>query len=114
VGTVNTALSYTVYAIGLWFGFGYALANFIAMVLGTLFSFVTQGRLVFNKLEGGRLPRFVALWIALWLLNVGLIALLLPWVDRSAYLAGAITLVIVTGLSFLAQRHWVFAEKQPR
>ena len=112
VGGLNTAFSYLVYALGLWFGLGYALANFIAMALGTLFSFVTQGRLVFNKLEGRRLPRFVLLWGALWILNVSVIAALLPWVDNNAYLAGAIALIVVTAISFLAQRHWVFADKR--
>ena len=112
VGGLNTAFSYLVYALGLWFGLGYALANFIAMALGTLFSFVTQGRLVFNKLEGRRLPRFVLLWGALWILNVSVIAALLPWVDNNAYRAGAIALIVVTAISFLAQRHWVFADKR--
>lgn len=114
VGSLNTGFSYLVYAIGLWFGLGFALANFFAMVLGTVFSFLTQGRLVFNKLEGRRLPRFVLLWGGLWILNVSVIAALLPWVDNNAYLAGAIALVFVTAISFLAQRHWVFAERHVR
>lgn len=114
VGGLNTVFSYLVYALGLRLGLYYAAANFIAMVLGTLFSFLTQGSLVFNRLEGRRFPRFVMLWVALWLVNVSVISVLLPWVEDNAYAAGAIALIIVTGVSFLAQRYWVFGGKSSR
>ena len=70
--------------------------------------FVTQGHFVFRKFEARRFPLFVVSWLALWVLNVLLIAALLPHVDGNAYVAGAIAMVFIVALSFLVQKHLVF------
>jgi putative flippase GtrA len=109
VGVLNTSFSYMVYAIGLAFGFHFAFANLIAMVSGTLFSFVTQGRLVFNHRGFGRYGRFLSIWVCIWLFNVALVGALMAFLDIGAYVAGAIALVPMVVLSFALQRLWVFA-----
>lgn len=108
-GLVNTGVSYGVYAMGLWLGAPYPLANFLAMVIGVLVGFVTQGRYVFRKFEGRRFPAYVMMWLVLWLLNVALIALLLPAVRGNRYVAGAIAMGIVVSFSFVVQKYYVFA-----
>lgn len=105
-GLFNTGLSYAVYALLLWLGIAYPIANFIAMASGLLIGFLTQGHFVFRRLEGRRFPRFVLSWLALWGLNVLLIRLLLTWMN--AYLAGAAALCVIVPLSFLVQKHLVF------
>lgn len=114
VGAFNTALSYGIYALGLTLGLDYRVANFISLVAGVVTSFTLQGHFVFKRLEKQRLPRFVFMWLALWVLNISVITVLLPWVNDDAYLAGAMALVIVTAISFLVQRNWVFADKDAR
>ena len=108
VGAVNTGFSYFVYAVCLWFGIAYQLANLAAMMSGVLIGFVMQGRFVFRRLEGRRFPSFVLSWLALWGLNVLLIGWLLPFTHDSAYLAGAIALVVIVPISFLIQKYLVF------
>ena len=107
-GVFNTAFSYGVYALGLWLGMAYPLANLAAMVAGVLIGFVTQGHFVFRRLEGWRFPRFLLSWLALWGLNVLLIRLLLPLTAMNAYLAGALALCVIVPLSFVVQKHLVF------
>lgn len=107
-GVFNTGFSYGVYALCLWLGIAYPLANLAAMVAGVLIGFVTQGHFVFRRLEGRRFPRFLLSWLALWGLNVLLIRLLLPLMQDNAYLAGALALCIIVPLSFLVQKHLVF------
>lgn len=107
-GGVNTGFSYGIYALCLWLGLAYPLANLAAMVAGALMGFVTQGHFVFRNLEGRRFPAFILTWLALWALNVLLIRLLLPVAGDNAYLAGALALVVIVPLSYLIQKHLVF------
>jgi putative flippase GtrA len=107
-GAINTGFSYSIYAVCLWLGIAYPLANLAAMIEGVLLGFMTQGHFVFRRLEGRRFPSFVLSWLALWGLNVLLIGLLLPFTRESAYLAGAIALIVIVPVSFLIQKHLVF------
>lgn len=47
-GGVNTAFSYSVFALLVYRGLNYALSNLFSLMLGILFSFTTQYALVFN------------------------------------------------------------------
>lgn len=108
VGVVNTAFSYLIYAAGLALGLHFALANLVAMVTGILFSFKSQGRLVFGNRDGGLIWRFAASWFCIWLFNIGLIAMLTRYTDLNAYVTGALALIPVTLISFVAQKFFVF------
>ncbi len=107
VGILNTGFSYALYAIFLWLGLNYALANGLAFAISLLFSFKTQGALVFRNSNPRLLLRFVLAWIAIYLFNVTLIGALMD-LGMSSYLSGAIALLPVTLLSYLVQRFAVF------
>ena len=109
VGVMNTGFSYLIYAIGLALGLHYALANLIAMITGILFSFKSQGHLVFQNRNSNLLRRFAASWFCIWLFNIGLIALMTRCTPFDAYVTGALALVPVTLLSFVVQKYYVFA-----
>lgn len=108
VGTFNTAFSYFVYALLLSKGVSYPLANFASLICGILMSFAMQGHFVFRRFEARRFPAFLITWLCLWILNVGLISLLLPVVAGNAYLAGAVALCVIVPVSFVVQKHLVF------
>ena len=107
VGGVNTAFSYAVYAALLFLGLPYPAASLCALVAGILFSFKTQGTLVFRNSHNRLFPRFVAAWSLIYVANVFLI-----WSLRAlgldAYLAGALAIAPTTALSYLTQRFLVF------
>lgn len=108
IGLLNTVFGYLMFVFGLWIGFNYIVANLVALLLGMLFSFLTQGRFVFERLDARRFPRYLVVWCVLWVLNTGLIGWFMPFLDQNAYVAGAAALAVTVPLSFLAQRRWVF------
>lgn len=112
VGGLNTGFSYAVYAALLYLGVGYVAANFTAVLIGIVFSFRTQGRLVFGNRAGHVFFRFAACWGLIWLLNIMFIALLIHS-GLNAYWAGAAALVPTTLCSYLIQKFLVFGAAQP-
>ncbi|MEM7742131.1 MAG: GtrA family protein [Pseudomonadota bacterium] len=107
VGVFNTMVSYSVYCLAVYVGFGLALAAFVGTAVGICVSFLTMGTLVFRTKLKGRFPKFLALWACLYVLNIALI-----WVfvraGASAYLAGLLAAGPVIALSFVVQRTYVF------
>ena len=114
VGVMNTGFSYLVYAAGLALGLHYVVANGIAMLTGIVFSFKSQGRLVFDNRNGKLLWRFAGFWICIWLFNVSLIAVMTYYTPWDAYTTGALALIPVTLLSFFVQKYLVFASTREK
>jgi putative flippase GtrA len=109
IGTLNTAFSYSLYALGLYLGLPFYLASLVALILGIFFSFFTQGRFVFDVPLQGRFPRFVAIWMLIYVVNI-LVIRFIAIFDVNYYLAGMLALVPTTLLSFFLQRYLVFQE----
>lgn len=107
VGAFNTALSFGVYALGIFAGLTYYAASFVALVFGIGFSFVVQGRLVFQSRLKGRFPAFLIMWCLLYLLNIAIIRSLVTF-DMSYYLAGLFATFPVVLISFVLQKFIVF------
>jgi len=112
VGCLNTAFSYSIYALLLWVGLHFAVANGLAFLISLLFSFMTQSRLVFRQTDLRRLPRFIVVWLGIYAFNVGVIDAFMR-AGLSAYAGGALALVPVTVLSFIVQRWIVFRPAEP-
>ena len=104
---LNTAFSYLVYAALLYTGLNFAMANFGACALGILFSFRTQGALVFRNSEPRLLLRYALFWLFVYACNIGLIKLLLL-LGLNAYIAGAAALPPIVAMSFILQKYFVF------
>ena len=111
VGCINTAFSYLMYAAFLALGLTVAVASLLALMIGILFSFYTQGTLVFGDRSRGAFVRFVAVWAAIYFFNLGAIRLFMS-LGLSAYLAGAVATVPTTILSYIIQRRIVFRPRR--
>jgi putative flippase GtrA len=107
VGIVNTGFSYGVYALLIVLGLSYAVANLVALLFGIVFSFKTQGRLVFRQTSNRRLWRFVLVWAVIYAANTALIGLIISR-GFDPYTAGALTLPVNVILSYVAQKYFVF------
>ena len=113
VGGLNTSFSYAVYVGLIFMGLSYVVANFFALVLGILFSFRTQGALVFRNRDNRLIFRFAGFWFVLFLLNIGLISIFMR-IGLNAYTAGAVALVPITLISYFVQKRLVFgASSEP-
>ena len=109
VGILNTSFSYLIYATLLFVGLGYQLANFLALIMGILFSFKTQGRFVFNNPDNRLLGRYVVSWVLIYFCVVILIGEIID-LGFDAYSAGALALPFSVVLSYFAQKYFVFRQ----
>lgn len=107
VGVINTVFSYLVYALCLYVGFKYQIANLIALVLGIIFSFKTQGRFVFKNTDQRLIGRFVMSWAFIYFFTIILIGRIIE-LGFSAYWAGIIALPFTALVSYLVQKYIVF------
>lgn len=107
VGALNTLFSYAIYAAGIWFGLEYYEASLVGLIIGILFSFKTQGALVFGNSDNRLILLFAANWALIYACMIGVIALLMR-AGLNEYWAGLLALPPVAGLSFLSQKFIVF------
>jgi len=110
VGGINTAFAYAVYAMFLFVGLNYALANLLSLIASVLFSFKTQGKLVFNNTGRGLFFRFTICWGLIYLCNIGFIRQMLIF-GLNPYWAGALAIPPIVVLSYLLQKYLVFNTK---
>lgn len=111
VGTCNTMLSYVVYASFVQIGLAYWLANLLALVFGIGWSYMTLGRLVFQSRNSGRLMHFAASWGVIYLVQTGLIWLLLKN-GVNPTLGGLLVLPPTAIASYIIQKFVVFRRPQ--
>jgi putative flippase GtrA len=107
VGGINTAFAYLVYAAFVLAGAFPWLANLLALVLGILFSFMSLGKFVFGKTDIRSFIRFVASWVAVYVVQTCVIYLLMH-LGLTAIVAGLVVLPVTAVISFLIQRFIVF------
>lgn len=108
VGGVNTVVGYALFAAFVWAGLAYPLAIGLATVLGVAFNFQSTGRLVFGGAPLSQLGRFVAVYVVVYLINVGSVALLLR-AGLSVYVANAMVILPLALIAFVLQRRFVFS-----
>ena len=113
VGSLNTAFSYCVFASLVYVGLAYAVANFVALLLGVAFSFRTQGAWVFRNRDKRLWLRFTACWAVIFIFNIGCIAALMH-AGLNVYRAGAVALVPSTIMSYFVQKIFVFGSSRHR
>jgi len=107
VGLLNTGFSYSVYAFFVWIGLSYIVANLLSLLAGIAFSFRTQGKLVFGNPDARLFGKYVAVWLLIFLVNIGCIRVALG-LGANAYLAGALALAPTIVLSYVLQKFVVF------
>lgn len=107
VGLINTIVGYSLYALFIYFGLGYAYALSIATILGVLFNFQTIGRLVFESSNNTLLIKFIGVYIIVFCVNLALINGMIRF-GLNPYSAGAVALFPSATLSFLLNKYFVF------
>lgn len=118
VGISNTVISYAVYAVLVFFGCPYLIANLVAFVVSVLNSFYWNNRYVFT-LESGQtrsmwralVKTFASYSVTGLFLSSGLLWF---WIDAcgvSEYVAPIINLLVTVPLNFLLNKFWAFKAK---
>lgn len=107
VGLGNTLFSTLVFMALLYLGFGVALGSALALMLGIIFSYYTQGSIVFRHMSLRSFLRFVIAWTVIYSVNLLEIRLLMRF-GLSSYAAGALATVPTTIISYFVQKLLVF------
>lgn len=107
VGALNSLFGYGCYALLLYLGVHYALALFLATVIGVLFNFKTTGYLVFKSKDNRLIFRFAATYAIVYAVNVSALKLL-SLVGIDMYFGGALLLLPMAILAYVLNKRFVF------
>jgi len=107
IGIVNTVFFYFIYALFIFFEFHYAIATLSATSIGTVFSFKTFGKFVFDNSNNKLLLKFIAVTIFNYFLNIFIISQVKVF-GINDYLAGLIAVIIVAVNAFVLNKYYVF------
>lgn len=112
IGALNTLFGFSAYALLVYLGVQYHLAITISTVAGILFNFRTTGSLVFRNTSTRLLVRFAAVYGFTYLLNMGLVTLLVN-MGIGEIISGALALPVIVAVTFVVQKTIVFKSKAP-
>lgn len=107
VGILNTLFGYGVFAALVSLHLHYAMALFLATVIGVLFNFKTIGKLVFNNTDYWLFGKFLLVYGVIYIINLSLVKFLLLF-SLNIYISGAITMLITALISYYLNKTWVF------
>lgn len=113
-GILNTGLTYALYVILVKLGVHYPLALAMDYAFGTLMGYLLNRFWTFAD-QGNPSRSFIkylATYVGVYLGNWALLAILVERGITGPILGQLIALGVVTLLSYLAQRHWVFRASQ--
>lgn len=106
-GLVNTIFGYLVFATLICLGVSEFLAVPMAMVVGTLFNFLSYGKFVFKCLGLRNMPKFALVYLLIYAFNVvGLRGL--GRVGMGPYAGQAILALPLATLAYALNDRWVF------
>ncbi len=106
VGGLNTLLGVAVYGALLLAGLPFFAASAVSLFLGILVGFRAHAAFVFRT--PGRIWRYAAVWLAVYLLSTGLIGLLAP--GMGPLIAGVAAMPVNAVAAFFLLRRFVFAD----
>lgn len=107
VGGLNTLVGYVFFLAPVLMGARPSVAVLVATIGGVLFNFATTGRIVFGSRSARRLPLFVAVYAAQYLVNLATLTGL-RHAGLNLLVAEAVTLPIVALLTYGALNFMVF------
>jgi putative flippase GtrA len=106
-GSVNTVFSYSIYAIFIFFGFSYLIANFFALALGIVLGFILSGKVVFRLYNKRVLVKYLLGWAFIYSTISPIIGILCK-TGFNPYASGLIALPFSALASYLVQKYFVF------
>ena len=107
VGVINTAFGYLLFALLIYLHLHYSLASLLATIASVLFNFKTIGKIVFNSSNTSLIKKFLNVYSFTYLLNIGGLSVFSIY-HINMYVAGFILLALITPISFILNRNYVF------
>jgi len=111
MGGLNTIFGYVVFASLSFLGVSNWASLLIGNLFGLVFNFLTHGHVVFRALSLNRIPRFIGVYAALYVVNLLLIGLIQGLIGWSAINAQALLLIPISVLSYMLMANFVFKKR---
>jgi putative flippase GtrA len=105
-GIVNTVVGYGLFSLFVWLGLNIYVAQIISHVLGMMFNYFTYSRHAFAGHQARKM-RFILSYAGNYLLGLAVLALVARLIT-SPYVAGFISLVIVSLINYFMLKRFVF------
>jgi putative flippase GtrA len=106
VSVLNTIFGYSTYALLIALGLNLYVAQILSQLIGMTFNFFSYGRHVFRDHDAS-LPRYIGAYVGNYLMNLALLAGF-HHVTRSAYLAGAMAVMVASLINLLVLKRLVY------
>ena len=109
MGGLNTLGAYALFAMLIMLGFHYTLATLLPGIVSIYLGYVVNKRIVFKAQDAHKfaLLYYYLFYFLVYLMNIGIQAVLYSLHSSNSYLNGAIAMVITTVFSFVINK-WVF------
>lgn len=105
-GVANTAFGFGLYALLVWLGMNMFAAQLLSHCLGVAFNYLTYSRHVFRGTPAAKL-RFMLSYVVNYLMGLAALAAA-SQVIVSPYLAGAVSVGIVSIINYFVLKQFVF------
>ena len=113
IGSLNTLFGLASFSIAISLWDEIWLALMISNVTGIAFNFLTIGGVVFRDLRLARLPRFMLVYMGIYLLNWECIVLLVTFIETNKILAQTVMVIPMALISYILLNHYVFRSALP-
>ena len=108
-GGLNTLFGFTVYYITSNGGFAVWQSLIVSMLVGVCFNFATTGVYVFKVMCLNRFYRFLAVYFAIYTVNLALLNLLSQWISNHIFAQGVLSIPIAF-VSYCLMYRFVFSQ----
>jgi putative flippase GtrA len=109
-GLLNTSVGYVIYAIAIFLGLSFQLANLTSLIFGLLLSYKTQSKFVFKKNGQSVFIKYLLCWSLIYIIVIHINGFFLAIVANT-YISGALVLPFSVLSSYFIQRYFVFKER---
>ena len=110
VGGLNTLVGYGVYALLVYLGVNYLIANTVSTVVGVIHSYLWNRFFTFKSKNKAlkEITKFVSVYIVSYLIGMFTLFIFKDKLNISPYIAGLINLVITTLISYFGHKYISF------
>lgn len=110
VGGINTAVGYGAYALLIFFGLQYLIANTISTIIGVINSYLWNRFFTFKSKDKalGEMARFVLVYLVSYCASMLFLYLIVGKLGLNTYLAGILNIVLTTTVSWFGHKNFSF------
>ncbi len=112
VGGLNTIVGYGFYALGIFLGLNYFIANLLSTILGVIHSYIWNKNFTFkSKAKVTReAPKFVGVYLISFLFSSLVLFILVDKLGINQYISGGLNIIITTLISWFGHKYFSFKD----